>query len=339
MRVTRLLQQVSRHGSGFSRFVSTRSINLKPALFPTLAIGTGVLCGSSYLLAEEPAVDYDAIRRDIEEIMESDENHDDGSFGPIFVRLAWHNSGTFCKASGNGGSAGARMRFEPECKWDANAGLHIARNVLEKVKEKHPGISYSDLWTFAACIAIEEMGGPKIPWRPGRVDAVDGSDTVPDGRLPDGDKGAAHLRHIFYKMGFNDQEIVALAGAHTLGRCHPEASGWDGPWGRSPITFSNMYFKELFENTWTLKKWDGPPQFEDPTGELMMLPSDMCIIKDPSFRKWADIYYRDEERFFKDFTAAFTKLTELGCKFNEEDSFTPFLFIAGLVGFALHKGL
>ncbi len=41
----------------------------------------------------------------------------------------------------------------------------------------------------------------------------------PDGRLPDAAKGPPHLRDIFYRMGFNDQEIVALSGAHALGRC------------------------------------------------------------------------------------------------------------------------
>ena len=39
-----------------------------------------------------------------------------------------------------------------------------------------------------------------------------------------------------------------------------------------------MYFKELLDNTWTLKKWSGPDQFEEPTGDLMMLPGDMDII-------------------------------------------------------------
>jgi catalase (peroxidase I) len=41
---------------------------------------------------------------------------------------------------------------------------------------------------------------------------------VPDGRLPDAAQGAQHVRDIFYRMGFNDQEIVALLGAHALGR-------------------------------------------------------------------------------------------------------------------------
>jgi hypothetical protein len=60
----------------------------------------------------------------------------------------------------------------------------------------------------------------------GRVDALDPSAVTPDGRLPNADSGpagadpsdAAHLRTIFNRMGFNDQEIVALSGAHALGR-------------------------------------------------------------------------------------------------------------------------
>ena len=34
---------------------------------------------------------------------------------------------------------------------------------------------------------------------------ADGKNCPPDGRLPDGAKGAQHIRDIFYRMGFNDQ--------------------------------------------------------------------------------------------------------------------------------------
>jgi len=34
---------------------------------------------------------------------------------------------------------------------------------------------------------------------------------------------------------------------------------------------------------------------------------------DASFRKWAELYARDEKLFFKDFSAAFSKLIALGC--------------------------
>lgn len=31
----------------------------------------------------------------------------------------------------------------------SNAGLEIARNLLEPLKAKYPGVTYADLWTFA----------------------------------------------------------------------------------------------------------------------------------------------------------------------------------------------
>jgi hypothetical protein len=46
------------------------------------------------------------------------------------------------------------------------------------------------------------------------------------------------------------QEIVALSGAHTLGRCHTDRSGFEGPWTNAPTTFSNLYYQELKNNTW-----------------------------------------------------------------------------------------
>ena len=105
------------------------------------------------------------------------------------------------------------------------------------------------------------MGGPEIPFRFGRVDETDGKKSPPDGRLPDADKGngpdaglAQHLRDIFYRMGFNDQEIVALSGAHALGRVHEDASGYWGPWTRAETSFSNEYFRLLLEEKWTVKK-------------------------------------------------------------------------------------
>ena len=73
------------------------------------------------------------------------EDYDDGSYGPVLVRLAWHCSGTFDKESGNGGSNGATMRFAPEANHGANAGLNAAREKLEPIKAMFPQITYSDL--------------------------------------------------------------------------------------------------------------------------------------------------------------------------------------------------
>jgi cytochrome c peroxidase len=264
--------------------------------------------------------DIEGAKAAIAEVLESNED-----MGPTLVRLAWHSSGTWDAASRTGGSNGATMRFASESSHGANAGLAAARDALEPVKAKFPTMSYSDLWILAGYTAIEEMGGPSIPFTSGRVDAVSEEVCPPEGRLPDAQKGvgsadsegvctstAAHVREIFNRMGFGDREIVALLGAHALGRCHEEASGYWGPWTRAPTTFSNDYFVQLLENEWTLKNWSGPPQFETAEGDIMMLPSDMVLISDVDFIDTVIEYASDYDTFAADFAAAFKKLTEFG---------------------------
>ena len=145
------------------------------------------------------------------------------------------------------------MRFAPESDHGANAGLIAARDFLDPIKQKNPWISYSDLWTLAGVCAVQEMQGPIVPWRPGRQDR-DVSACTPDGRLPDASKEQSHLRNIFYRMGFDDREIVALSGAHALGRCHTDRSGFDGPWTFSPTVVTNDYYRLLLEEKWNWKK-------------------------------------------------------------------------------------
>lgn len=196
------------------------------------------------------------------------------------------------------------------------SGHNIPWLCTDKRPESFPWITYSDLWTLSAVCAIQEMQGPVIPWRPGRADR-DEAWCSPDGRLPDGAKEQKHLRDIFGRMGFNDQEIVALSGAHALGRCHTDRSGFDGPWTFSPTVLTNDYYKLLVEEKWSWKKWNGPKQYEDvSTKSLMMLPSDMALIKDRSFKPWVDKYAADNGKFFEDFGNVITKLFELGVPFT-----------------------
>ena len=49
-------------------------------------------------------------------------------------------------------------------------------------------------------------------------------------------------------------------------------------------------------------------------GKLMMLPSDLALVQDKNFRPFVQMYAKDNAMFVKDFTAAYTKLTELGTK-------------------------
>ncbi|KAI8911043.1 heme peroxidase [Gorgonomyces haynaldii] len=323
--VKRSYAQIPQWRAVSKRTYASESSGSSSTIWMLLAVAAGGAGGYYYYEQTKP-VDYQAVYNAIAEKLENS-NYDDGSYGPVLVRLAWHAAGTYDKSTGTGGSNGATMRFAPESEHGANAGLSVARDFLEPIKQKFPKISYADLWSLAGVAAIQEMGGPTIPWRAGRSDLTAESVT-PDGRLPDAAQGQDHLRNIFYRMGFNDQEIVALSGAHALGRCHPDRSGFTGPWTFSPITFSNDYFKLLLSETWRQKKWDGPKQFEDKkTTQLMMLPTDLALIQDKSFRKYVELYAKDSDLFFKDFSKAFNKLEELGVPFAPD---TPVLTLKTL---------
>ncbi|XP_066320541.1 probable L-ascorbate peroxidase 8, chloroplastic [Miscanthus floridulus] len=110
-------------------------------------------------------------------------------------------------------------------------GLINALKLIQPIKDKYPGITYADLFQLASAMAIEEAGGPKIPMKYGRVDVTAAEQCPPEGRLPDAGPRdpAEHLREVFYRMGLDDKEIVALSGAHTLGRARPDRSGWGKP--------------------------------------------------------------------------------------------------------------
>ena len=195
-------------------------------------LGAGLVGGGLYFYlgsqsagAKANNVNFKKVKEDVENILWN-KSYEDQHIGPLLVRLAWHASGTYDKDTKTGGSNGATMRFKKEANDGANAGLDQARNFLEPIKKSHPGISYADLWIYASYVAIESMGGPHIDFAHGRQDAVDEKACPPNGRLPDAAKGRQHIRDIFGRMGFNDQEMVALiGGGHALGRCHTKRSG------------------------------------------------------------------------------------------------------------------
>lgn len=215
------------------------------------------------------------------------------------------------------------MRYEPEASDGANAGLHIIHDLLIPVKKSFPNVSTADIWAMAGAVAVEFAGGPQVPFELGRSDCPDDSKVPPNGRLPDAAQGAEHLRAVFGRMGFNDQEIVALSGGHTLGRCHKARSGFDGAWTPNPLKFDNSYFVNLMNLDWTEREWDGPRQFTDPSGRYTMLPTDIAIKEDAEFRVITQKYADDEAAFFADFAAAYGKLLALGCPSDCDPSAKP----------------
>lgn len=269
--------------------------------------------------------DFQKIYNDIAEKVRDEDDADQGAgrYG-LLVRLSWHASGTFDKKTGTGGSYGGTMIYSPESSDGANAGLEVGRDFLAEFQEKYPWISRGDLWTLGGVVAVQEAGGPKIPWRPGRVNCTDRSKVPQNGRLPDASQGASHIRDVFGKYGFNDEETVALIGAHCLGRCHTWRSGFDGPWGPSPNMFTNDFFVRLLDE-WRVRKWDGPKQYEDvETKSFMMLPTDIALKEDSKFLKTVKKYAESQDAFFADFSKAYVKLLENGVTFAKDSKHFEF---------------
>lgn len=109
--------------------------------------------------------DYNAVREAIADILDNDD-YDDGSIGPVLVRLAWHASGTYDKATGTGGSNGATMRYMKEAKDEANNGLENARQFLEPIKAKFPGSPTPICGLWLALWLSRRWTAPRSPGSP-----------------------------------------------------------------------------------------------------------------------------------------------------------------------------
>lgn len=231
--------------------------------------------------------EVDKARRDLRALISS------RNCAPIMLRLAWHDAGTYDAKTKTGGANGS-IRNDEEFSHGCNNGLKKAIDWCEEVKLKHPKITYADLYQLAGAVAVEVTGGPTIDFVPGRKDS---KVSTKEGRLPDAKQGSPHLRDIFYRMGLTDKDIVALSGGHTLGRAHPERSGFDGPWTKEPLKFDNSYFQLLLEGE---------------SEELLKLPTDKALVEDPAFRPYVELYSKDEDAFFRDYAVSHKKLSELG---------------------------
>ncbi|KAG6488931.1 probable L-ascorbate peroxidase 6, chloroplastic/mitochondrial [Zingiber officinale] len=302
-----------------SRLVSTASKSASSTAWSLIASRGEVSAAVSSV--SDPA-QLRSASDDIKELLEKNHCH------PILVRLGWHDAGTYDKnieGWPKRGGANGSLRFDIELKHAANAGLVNALKLLLPVKDKYSRVSYADLFQLASATAIEEAGGPRIPMKYGRVD-VSAPDQCPEeGRLPAAGppSPAGHLRDVFYRMGFTDKEIVALSGAHTLGRARPDRSGWgkpetkytkDGPgspggqsWTVQWLKFDNSYFKDIKE------------RLDD---NLLVLPTDAALFEDPHFKIFAEKYARDQGAFFKDYAEAHAKLSNLGAKFDPPEGIT-----------------
>ncbi len=208
------------------------------------------------------SLDLNALKEDIRKVMTTSQEWwpaDFGSYGPLFIRMAWHAAGTYRIGDGRGGAGAAQQRFPPINSWPDNILLDRARRLLWPVKQKYGRrISWGDLMVLAGNVAMESMGFKTFGFGGGRLDVYEPDESVYWGREdkwledkrysgnrqlenplaavemgliyvnpegpngePDPVKAAVDIKETFRRMAMNDAETVALiAGGHSFGKTH-----------------------------------------------------------------------------------------------------------------------
>eukprot|EP01064_Diplonema_japonicum_P035833 TRINITY_DN7876_c0_g2_i2.p1 TRINITY_DN7876_c0_g2~~TRINITY_DN7876_c0_g2_i2.p1 ORF type:complete len:387 (+),score=51.61 TRINITY_DN7876_c0_g2_i2:50-1210(+) len=196
------------------------------------------------------------------------------------------------------------------------AGFSELLSSLHEFSEIYPGVGNMDIWTLAACVAVEQLGGPPVTedWEFGRIDTTQRKAVIDTNLIPPpyrhGEVGCLKNLIEFARMGFTTQEYVCLMGAHTLGSMHKDVSGYDGSWTSEPEKFSNEYFRNLKDFVWRTKNKDTPHAQYQANG-VSMLPADVALLQNEETYKYVKLYAGSEEDFRKDFRAAWKRLTDL----------------------------
>jgi catalase-peroxidase len=107
-------------------------------------------------------LDYAQLKKDIEDVLTNSQDWwpaDYGHYGPLFVRMAWHSSGTYRTGDGRGGTRMGIQRFAPQNSWPDNGNLDKARRLLWPIKQKYgKQISWADLMILTGNVSLESMG-------------------------------------------------------------------------------------------------------------------------------------------------------------------------------------
>ncbi|KAJ7344030.1 heme peroxidase [Mycena albidolilacea] len=130
-----------------------------------------------------------------------------------WIRTAYHDMATHNNVDGTGGMD-ASIRFPEEQARVENVadGFNNTVRIVGPAANRY--VSLADVLALAAITAIENCGGPSIPFRGGRIDAA--APNAPG--VPQPQEDLATHTATFKRQGFSKTEIIGLvACGHTFG--------------------------------------------------------------------------------------------------------------------------
>lgn len=262
------------------------------------------------------------------------------------VLTAWSSASTYRNSDKRGGANGARIRLEPQNKWEANNPEALAKvlNVFESIQNEfndsqkgNKKVSLADLIILGGNAAIEEAASNaghkvEVPFTPGRADASQEQTDVqsfdPLEPAADGFRNYMNPAHKFTaeEMLVDKAQLLTLTapemtvlvgGMRVLGANYDHSK--HGVFTDKEGTLSNDFFTNLLDLNLTWKAAAGNEQvFEGrdrKTGDLKWTGSrvDLVFGSNSELRAIAEVYACEDakEKFVKDFIAAWNKVMNL----------------------------
>ena len=224
-----------------------------------------------------------------------------GNVAAGMLQLAFRDAVTFAGAGADGPVGGADGCVN--LAHTGNGGLAATVDLLDCVHLHSAALglggtfSRADLWALAGTAAVvaampsESVASVALRFRSGRQDAADCS-TADVGRYPDPEGDLDSVLAVFEtRLGLTKREIVALMGAHSIGRAEMLNSGYEGAWlDKSTLQFlvGPRYYGGLLRHRWSKNRSGGTspsnaPLFQWEHGGIrshIMLSTDMALVYD-----------------------------------------------------------
>lgn len=243
--------------------------------------------------------------------------------GASLLRLHFHD----CFVNGCDGSVllddSSTITGEKTAVPNANSarGFDVIDTIKSQVEKSCSGVvSCADILAIAARDSVVELGGPSWTVMLGRRDSTTASKSGANNNIPPPTSSLSKLISLFQAQGLSTKEMVALAGAHTIGqarcfnfrahsyndtnidskystllrsKCPPTNGSGDN--NLSPLDFvSPTAFDKNYYSNLRIKKG--------------LLHSDQELFNGGSTDSQVTTYASNQKTFFSDFAAAIVKM-------------------------------